>query len=144
MLYSEYLKHLDHCPFCDPKNRKISESETAFLTYSKAPYHEHHLLVIPKRHIVRVRELTAREKTDVDDLVDSAIRALENLGMRNISVLVRDGQVNSTGNKSVDHLHYHVVPEVRIGDVDSKGKERAMLSDSQCFFEVEAIRQALS
>lgn len=143
MLYAEYLKTVRTCPFCRTKDRILADAQTAFLTYAKAQYHEHHMLVIPKRHVIKLAELLQTERDDIEALIAKAVAALERLHMKNISVLVRDGAVGSGANKSIDHLHYHVVPEVRIGTIDSKGEERQVMTDEEMALEVETLSKAL-
>lgn len=130
MLYKDYVKTMTGCPFCMPTPRAILENNHAYLTYSKAPYHEDHLLVIPKRHIMGILDLTPDEQSAIDTLVRTALRVLTQLGDRQCSVLVRDGKADGL-NKSVDHLHFHVVPEVRLGDLDHVGHEREILTDEE-------------
>ena len=106
----------------------LLESETTYLTYALAPYHPHHLLVIPKRHMLLFSDLTQNERGDIDVLVHSGFEALKHLGYENLTVLVREG--NGSG-KSIPHLHYHLIPNIRIGDIDHQGNERAVLSPEE-------------
>lgn len=128
MLYKDYVRSITGCPFCDVTEGVFVENEHAYLTYAKAPYHEDHLLVIPKRHVLRILELEPYEQTAIDELVREALRALDIIGEGHYSVLVRDGKADGN-NKSVDHLHFHVVPGVRLGDLDHQGNEREVLND---------------
>ncbi len=143
MLYTEYLKTIHSCPFCACNDRVLVDTRTAFLTYAKAQYHEHHMLVIPKRHVIRLSELTDSEREEIDSLIARAVNALERLNMKNISVLVRDGAVGNGANKSIDHLHYHIVPEVRIGTIDSKGEDRRVMSDEEIEREVGVLSRVV-
>ena len=63
MLYKEYLKKLKTCPFCClNKNEIIKQNKYAILTLSKAPYTKDHLLVVPKKHSLKLDNLTTKEK----------------------------------------------------------------------------------
>jgi len=128
MLYKDYVRSISGCPFCGVSQGIFAENEHAFLTYAKAPYHEDHLLVIPKRHVIRILDLELYEQNAIDELIREALRALDTLGEGHYSVLARDGKADG-GNKSIDHLHFHVVPEVRLGDLDHQGREREVLTD---------------
>jgi diadenosine tetraphosphate (Ap4A) HIT family hydrolase len=143
MLYTDYLKNLSGCPFCSVTNRILAENQEAFLTYSLAPYHEHHMLVVPKRHILKISELSESERRAIDELIMKAVRALEKLGMDHISILARDGKVTKDSNKTVDHLHYHVVSGVRIGSIDVNGEERKIMSAEEIDREMEEISAVL-
>ena len=128
MLYHQYLKKLKFCPFCKSSGRIFLEREHAYLTYAKSPYHPHHLLVTPKRHLVSFFSLRPEEKKDIDELIKVGAGLLKKLKYRNFTVLVREGdQIN----KSIRHLHYHLIPNDRIGDLDHQGQPRKILSDEE-------------
>ena len=127
MLYSEYLNQLTACPFCGAQ-RAISENELAYLTFAYAPYHKHHLLIVPKRHTTSFFDMTHEERVATDSLVELGTSMLRKLGYKNFTILVREG--NSTA-KTIPHMHYHIIPDVVIGDLDHKGKERTMMTDAE-------------
>lgn len=128
MLYRDFLKLTHSCPFCADDQRKLSQTEHASLTYALAPYHPHHMLVVPKRHVLHFLDLTPQECIEIDTLVRSAFEALAHLGYENITALVREGEGSG---KSVPHAHYHVIPNIRIGDIDHQGNERSVLSKEE-------------
>jgi len=129
MLYKEFLESLTGCPFCEGENRIISDSETAYLTYALAPYHKHHLLILPKRHLESAQEVTEQEDKDIENLQQIGMMVLKKLGYSSVTFLEREGRLNE--NKSIAHIHYHLIPEVRIGDMDHSGQERRILSDEE-------------
>jgi len=129
MLYEDYVKQMTGCPFCDGNNRVLADSEHAFLTYAIAPYHRHHLLVIPRRHVESIDELTEDELTAIDRLQELGLSLLKKLHYKSISFLVREGQLNI--NKSVMHSHFHLIPEILIGNVDHNGEPRRVLTDDE-------------
>jgi diadenosine tetraphosphate (Ap4A) HIT family hydrolase len=128
MLYTEYMKTLGVCPFCRTDDRLIKDNEYAFLTYSLAPYSEHHLLVSPKRHVESFLDLTEGEFRDIEELLRNGAKLLQLLGHTDYSILVRNGD---DSGKSVRHLHYHIVPHVHIGDLDHNGEERRILTERE-------------
>ncbi len=140
MLYKDFLKELTVCPFCSNQNRFIDEREMAFLTYALAPYHKHHLLVIPKRHSEIISDLNDADNRDIDLLTNRAIGILKKLGYKNMSVLVRQG--NEAG-KSIPHLHYHIIPDIRLGDIDHYGKDRVILADDEISKLVNELKNLL-
>ena len=125
MLYHDYLKTVDGCPFCECKDRIFIDKENAFLTYARAPYHPDHLLVIPKRHVTSFFDLNEMERIDINELIKIGSEILRKLEYNNFSILVREGD---SINKSVSHLHYHLIPNDRIGDLDHNGEPRQILS----------------
>lgn len=128
MFYHDYLKKIKACPFCKAKKRMFIDNESAYLTYSKAPYHPHHLLVIPKRHVVSFFNISAQEDKDIAALVKIAAQILKKLKYDSFSILVREGP---DSDKSIKHLHYHLIPNIRIGDVDAHGAPRKILTASE-------------
>lgn len=125
MLYHNYLKKLKICPFCNAENRVLASNKNAYLTYAKAPYHKHHLLVIPKKHIESFFDISASENKDIDELIKVGTKVLKKLKYDNFTILVREGD---DSNKSIKHVHYHLVPDDPIGDLNHLGEPRVILS----------------
>ena len=138
---NDFLKKPRPCPFCNPKKEDIiTENDTAYLTYSLAPYHKDHLLVISKRHIVEILDLTDKEVTNIYELVKKSLTALKKEGYEDISVLVRDGDNTM---KTVAHLHYNIIPMTRLGDIDHDAKKREILTSEQITETVKRIKVAI-
>ena len=117
------------CPFCNPKKEDvIAENDTAYLTYSLAPYHKDHMLVIPKRHIEEILDLTEKEVSDIYPLIKRTLTSLKKEGYEDISILIRDG---SNKMKSVAHMHYNIIPITRLGDIDHEGNKREILTQTE-------------
>jgi len=103
------------CVFCKPpKEDVIFSTKRVFLQANKYPYGEGHLLVIPKRHINQVIDLTSKEREEFFNLIDLAVYALS-LYMKpqgfNIGCSIGD-----VAGESIKHLHFHVLPRYK-GDV---------------------------
>ena len=129
MKYSDFRKTENGCPFCaTPDKEKFLQNDSAFLTFALAPYHQDHLLVVTKRHFDKVLDATSKEMSDIDDMEGKAVKILHNLGYKNITILVREGE--GTG-KTVEHIHYHIIPDTRIGDLDHDNNNRAILTPEE-------------
>ena len=130
MKYVDFLKKEGTtCPFDTPIEQiVIYQCGTAFLTYALAPYAKDHWLVIPKRHVGSLTELTHEERDDIDGLLSRGLKALTALGHQGISILLRQGE--GTG-KTVKHLHYHLIPDTHVGDLDHDPDNRAVLSGAE-------------
>jgi histidine triad (HIT) family protein len=129
MLYKDFLREITSCPFCEPVfNRIIQEEQDAFLTYSIAPYHKHHLLVIPKDHIEHFQDLTTEVTQSVEKLLHIWVNLLRSLGYEDYTILVRNWE---NVRKSIRHLHYHIVPATIIGDLDHQGQSRITMSEKE-------------
>ena len=97
MKYKDFLKNITGCPFCEGNNKVIVESEESFMTYALWPYHKHHLLIIPKRHIESLSEMNDAEREDVDLMQEKALNALRKLGYERIIKRVGDSKQPKRG-----------------------------------------------
>lgn len=139
MKYRDYLKTLTKCPFCDGiKTRVLIENEGAFLTYSLAPYHKYHLLVIPKRHVVNIKDLSWDENVCIMALVVNGIKALDKIGHNDCTILARDGQALG---KSISHLHYNIIPGGQIEDLSLNLEVRKILSENEEGFLMKELKE---
>jgi len=139
MKYKDFLKDLTTCPFCDRKNEILKENDLAYLTYANAPYHKHHLLVIPKRHVTSFLGLNDEEDEKISNLVDYGAGILEKMKYKDYSILVRNGVLGKVG-KSIPHLHYHIIPNIQIGNLKypgGVGGEREILTKK----EIEELKE---
>ena len=129
MKYVDFLKTITKCPFCNGINPRILlENDFAILTYAQAPYHKYHLLVIPKRHIISIKDLTWKENVCIMALIVAGIKTLDKLGHNDCTIIARDGQALG---KSVDHLHYNIVPGGQVEDITVNLEVRKLLSDDE-------------
>lgn len=141
MEYEDFLKNMKCCPFCEKDNKLILETDKSFMTYALWPYHQHHLLVIPKRHVESLTEMTEEERRDTGDLQEKALEILKKLGYVSITQLVREG---NGVNKAVNHVHFHTIPNIRIGDLDHYGQKRKMLSEDDINMLIQEIKKHIS
>ena len=122
-----------------PQERIIGK-KLSFLTYALAPYHKDHLLVTSKRHAESFLDLGKKERDEMLDLVNLAVRILHSFGYKDCSILGRDG--NNAG-KSIKHFHFHVIPKVLLGDIDNYRKERKILSQKDIDKTIKKIRAVI-
>ena len=104
------------CIFCNRLKKKDSlknlimyRGETCFVILNKFPYNSGHTMVVPKRHISRLEQLTEQESIEFFDLTKKTVAVIKkalkpfalNLGMN----LGRTAGAGIPG-----HLHMHIVP----------------------------------
>ncbi len=135
MLYKDFLKTLTGCSFCEETkiNKNIVENSSAYLTYAIAPYHKHHLLVVPRRHVEIILDLNEEEVADLEDLQKRGMQLLKKLGYSNMTIVEREGDNTA---KSVPHLHTHLIPAARIGDLDHNGNEISIKTNENDSIEI--------
>ena len=126
MKYVDFLKNSKNCPFCVSERKVIIENENAFLTFAAAPYHPDHLLVAPKRHNEHIVDLNDDEVRDISSLQKAGLKILNKLGYINICIFVKEGDIKE---KSISHTHYHLIPDIILGDSNHTGADRMMLTD---------------
>ena len=111
------------CPFCDlEKSRILLESKFATAFFDAFPVAEGHTLVVPKRHVASLFDLTEVEQAAVWMLV-AMVRAklMAEQKPDGFNVGVNDGPA---AGQTVMHAHVHVIPR-RKGDVaDPRGGVR--------------------
>ncbi|PLX40619.1 MAG: HIT family hydrolase [Deltaproteobacteria bacterium] len=111
------------CVFClaakkvdDPESLVVKEGERALVIMNRFPYNTAHMMVIPKRHIGCIEELTPEELTEMHSLLVAAKGAVDGLYLPDgYNVGFNLGAAAGAG--IVDHIHLHVVPRWQ-GDVN--------------------------
>jgi ATP adenylyltransferase len=103
------------CVLCDAERRGLDEplfvfgGPTVFVVLNKFPYNNGHLMVVPRRHVPRLSDLTTAELTEVMMLAQAAERALgSEYGPHGFNMGINLGK--SAGAGIAEHLHLHVVP----------------------------------
>jgi len=103
----------DGCVFCKCSIRSddyvIFEGKTCVVMMNKYPYISGHLMIIPKRHIGKIEDLTLDEKNEIFSLLDTSVRVLKeamNPGGFNIGMNL--GKAAGAGIE--EHIHVHVIP----------------------------------
>ena len=103
------------CVFCtalepaSPSPYIVFRGRRIFVILNKYPYNNGHLMVVPMRHVARLREATVPELTELITLTQAAETALtEAYGAHGINVGMNLGRPAGAG--VVGHLHVHLVP----------------------------------
>jgi diadenosine tetraphosphate (Ap4A) HIT family hydrolase len=116
------------CPFCviPPESLlKVSHSAVAF--HDRYPISVQHTLVIPRRHVASIFELSEPEFADLWLLVATVRRQLiENSDTREFNIGVNDGV---TAGQTVLHAHVHVIPRRKGDVVDPRGGIRWVIPE---------------
>ena len=123
-----------------PQEFLLEQSDFFFVTLARAPYTENHLLIIPKRHVVLFNDLS---RDEVQNLMQLVSKRTEKLHKKHsdINLLLRDGFVGGTVGKSVDHMHFHLIPDLPIGHEERSGTEREYLSEKNYIRIIQKIRK---
>jgi ATP adenylyltransferase len=106
---------VEGCVFClaqqsaDAGALIVHEGHSAFIILNLFPYNSGHLLVVPRRHIAHLADLTHDELVEMAELTQLASRALTEIYQpQGINVGMNLGKPAGAG--VADHLHTHLVP----------------------------------
>ncbi len=144
--YKDFLKKQEAaagpCPFCNIKEDiVIARNDKAYMTLALAPYNPDHILIIPTRHVKHIFDVDAEEHLAIRVMEKKAWELLKKLGHTGVSFVVREGK--SSGG-TVEHLHYHAIPDTRLGNMDADGDERVVLSPEEHVKETLRFREVYS
>ena len=128
MLYEKFLKKNHSCPFCHMVDGEIiKQNKYAILTLARAPYTKDHLIIIPKKHVLKINKLSKKQKDAIESLVYYAMKKLHKK-YKNVTLLYREGNKKEVG-KSVNHVHYHLIPNLQIGAQEKYWKNRTIWNE---------------
>lgn len=101
------------CVFCqivqgDKPARRVLEGEHVIAFHDIRPQAPAHVLVIPRRHIASLAELTPRDRDLAGELLLAAVQVARDLGLERegFRVVVNTGWQSG---QTVGHLHLHVL-----------------------------------
>ena len=141
MKYDDYLLKVlkDECPFCGIKKEYIVEKWKHFtVLLSRAPYIKDHILIVPNRHLVRLWEIKPNEWETFIPLMEKWMRKLCKVH-NEVNLLLRDWVANWIVWKSIDHLHFHLIPECPVYSTNSWWN-REIYTDHQLVKETSSLK----
>ncbi len=110
--YDQIWQSVGRCVFCDHDQdrpeHEVYQENGVFMTVPAYAYVDGHLLVIPRRHVRSVKELTASEWETMRKLFYMAKKLIrETHGIKGMQIIQKDG---ATAQSTVEHLHFHCIP----------------------------------
>ena len=118
------------CIFCDPDpSGVLLQDKHGYVRFDGYPVTPGHVLVIPRRHISSLFDLTDDEARGLWHLVNEAKEALDaryhpdgyNVGVN----------VGEAAGQTIGHLHFHVIPRYRGDMEDPRGGVRGVIPEKQ-------------
>lgn len=110
--YGEIWTTVGTCVFCEQERDKynVFEENGIVLTINTFAYIDGHLMIIPRRHIKSIKELTPEEWETVRKLMYIAKKLIRKVhGIKGLQFIIRDGGIEAQSTVS-DHLHIHCIP----------------------------------
>jgi histidine triad (HIT) family protein len=107
--YDGIWQNVGKCAFCDLKDKYILHEENGMvLTITLYAYIDGHLMIIPRRHVRSVKELTGAEWEAVRKLMYLAKKIIKDAhGIKGMQFIQKDG---SEAQSTVEHIHFHCIP----------------------------------
>ena len=119
------------CPFCFPATL-VATTPSALALRDAYPTSEGHTLVVPRRHVASLFDLTPEEQTELWQLVAQVRSALvEQFHPDAFNIGINDGEA---AGQTVPHAHIHVIPRFH-GDVaDPRGGVRWVIPEKAAYW----------
>jgi diadenosine tetraphosphate (Ap4A) HIT family hydrolase len=129
------VKNLE-CPFCAPAaDRIVAENRWVMALSDGFPVSLGHTLVIPKRHIASLDDISTKERSAIWSLVAKVRRLiLERHRPDGFNIGVNDG---IAAGQTVMHLHVHVIPRYSGDQKDPRGGVRWVLPGQANYWDVQ-------
>jgi diadenosine tetraphosphate (Ap4A) HIT family hydrolase len=117
------------CPFCARiRENDVTEADELVVAFPDGfPVSLGHMLVVPRRHVLGLRDLTSREQAALMELAQRVETRLDGeLQPDGYNLGINDG---AAAGQTVDHVHLHVIPRYA-GDLpDPRGGIRWLFPD---------------
>lgn len=107
--YDKIWKSVGKCVFCDLNEKYIFHEENGIvLTVELYAYVDGHCMIVPRRHIRSVKELTKSEWETMRKMMYIAKKLIREVhGIKGMQIIQKDGV---DAQSTVDHLHFHCIP----------------------------------
>jgi histidine triad (HIT) family protein len=128
------------CIFCkivDGKipSRKITETEKSLAFLDAFPLTKGHVLVIPKKHFIKIQEMSSEDNADLFEIVRILIGKLEYLAPSAL-IAIHNGKESG---QEIPHVHVHIIPrnaDETVGPVHSMFSKKPKLTNDE-FIQIE-------
>ena len=116
------------CPFCPPpSDRVVATNDLAVAIRDGYPVSPGHTLVIPKRHVASLADITKDEAAALWSLLAEARTQLDTeMKPDGYNVGVNDGRA---AGQTVMHLHVHLIPRYEGDRSDPRGGVRWVIPE---------------
>jgi diadenosine tetraphosphate (Ap4A) HIT family hydrolase len=124
------------CPFCDVDPSRIQlENEVGIAVVDAFPVSEGHILVVPKKHVASLYDLSSSEQAALWQLAGEVRGYLSHkMHPDGFNVGVNDGEA---AGQTVMHAHIHVIPRRMGDDPDPRGGVRRVVAGKAQYWKKE-------
>lgn len=114
--YVRKLLPVEGCVFCKSERLGpgleslcLRQNSKSLIVMNKYPYNTGHLLILPRRHVADLWDLTTEENAEIAKWIQSSLKILKKTyNCDGFNVGLNHGSVAGAGIP--DHLHWHVIP----------------------------------
>jgi diadenosine tetraphosphate (Ap4A) HIT family hydrolase len=122
----------DHpdCPFCRRvRGHKflLGTRPTAVAIPDEFPVNPGHCLVLPKRHVADLFELTIEEQSDIGQLLWELRELLE--AEHHTTAFNVGANVGAAAGQTIEHAHVHLIPRYEADVADPRGGIRWVIPE---------------
>jgi len=111
-------------------SRKIAETEKSLAFLDAFPLTKGHTLVIPKKHYVKIGEMSKEDNSDLFEVVRILTGKMERLAPASL-VAIHNGKESG---QEVPHVHVHIIPrntDDSVGPVHSMFSKKPKLTNDE-------------
>ena len=144
----------NECIFChqlkendDKKNILLARFKYTAVWLNLYPYNKGHLLIMPKRHVKNLDDLTRQEKAEIFEIIVQTPKILEEaLGAEGANIGINIGKIASSSKP--DHVHIHVIPRysstnsnrLRLGFLQTTGETQIVQWDMDNLYDLLKVK----
>jgi diadenosine tetraphosphate (Ap4A) HIT family hydrolase len=109
--YGKIWTSVGKCVFCDLRDKYIFHEENGIvMTVALFAYIDGNFMIIPRRHVKSIKDLTTSEWETVRKMMYIAKKIIREVhGIKGLQYVLRDGGIVAQSTVS-DHLHIHCIP----------------------------------
>lgn len=125
------------CPFCthvlSGNDRPHLEETANVIAFEDAyPSAPGHTLIIPRRHVGHILDLTDAEHTDLWTVARNQLARLSNNGSRDHTIGINDGPL---AGQTVPHVHLHIIPRHEGDTAEARGGIRWAIPETAAYWQ---------
>lgn len=107
--YNDIWQSIGKCAFCDLRDKYVfHEENNIVMTVAVFAYIDGHFMIIPKRHIKSVKDLSPSEWETMRKFMYIAKKIIREVhGIKGMQIIQKDG---ISAQSTVEHLHFHCMP----------------------------------
>ncbi|MFQ5531318.1 MAG: HIT family protein [Candidatus Nanoarchaeia archaeon] len=94
------------CKIIEEKYRLICEDEYSFCIVAQNPLKPGHILVLPKRHVSELSDLSEKEAKSLFNISEKIKKSIEEVYKEGAIIHINTGKHMSQGQ----HIHIHILP----------------------------------